>query len=227
MIERWRSERARAAAARRVLEEPGHGDSPGAERTDDPAVAREIEGMEAIVNLLQEVPAEGWAAIPAPEAATMPASRRLGRRTLRLSPILAVTAVLACLALGFGAGSLLTGGSGSRDSAHGPAVALRPLAGTPAADLATAYMPGPGRMVLRVNHLPPSPTGTYYELWLMTDAKRLAPVAAFRVGAAGRAQLTLRLPDDPRHYVYLDLSEQRVGAGTAHSNDSILRGRLT
>ena len=81
-------------------------------------------------------------------------------------------------------------------------------------------------MVLRVNHLPPSPDGTYYELWLMTDARRLAPVAAFRVGQRGSTQLTLRLPDDPRRYVYLDISRQRIGAGTAHSADSVLRGRI-
>ncbi len=60
----------------------------------------------------------------------------------------------------------------------------------------------------------------------MSDAKRLAPVAAFRVGPRGSAQLTLRLPDNPRHYVYLDISHQRVGAGTAHSADSVLRGRI-
>jgi hypothetical protein len=185
--------------------------------------------MRDVVSSLGELPGEAWAGVPAPEASAQRARgarRGLRSGTLRLSPAIAALAVAACLGLGFGAGALISHGSGVGGVARGSSVALRPLAGAQARDLATAYMPGPGQMILRVDHLPPSPAGTYYELWLMSDAKRLAPVAAFRVGLEGTTQLTLRLPDDPHRYVYLDISQQRIGAGTAHSTDSVLRGRI-
>lgn len=226
MIDRWRARRTRTAAAHRVVAEHDGTAVPEAAAGDDPEFARELDAMRDVVSLLEEVPGEAWAAIPAPEPVAARSRGRLLGGTLALSPGLAAAAVVVCLALGFGAGAVIVNGSGSSNPAHGPAVALRPLVGTPQQDLATAYMPGPGQMVLRVNHLPPSPSGTYYELWLMSDAKRLAPVAAFRVGSHGSAQLTLRLPDDPSRYVYLDISQQRIGGGTAHSADSVLRGRI-
>ncbi len=105
-------------------------------------------------------------------------------------------------------------------------VVLAPLGQAAASERAVAFMPAPGQMVLRVADLPPSAPGSFYELWLMTDRRRLEPVAAFRVGDNRRAQLVLRLPDDPHRYAYLDISVQRVGAGTTHSGDSVLRGRL-
>ncbi len=227
MTNRWRTRRARSAAARQVLAEHD-GTEAAREATEDPELRRELGGMRDVVSLLEEVPGEAWAGLPAPTPSPAAAGARglLRSRSLRLSPALATLAVAACIGLGFGAEALISSGSGGGGVARAPSVALRPLTGTPARDLATAYMPGPGQMVLHVNHLPPSPAGTYYELWLMTDAKRLAPVAAFRVGERGSAQLVLRLPDDPRRYVYLDISRQRIGAGTAHSADSVLRGRI-
>jgi hypothetical protein len=38
------------------------------------------------------------------------------------------------------------------------------------------------------------------------------------------ARLSLVLPADPSRYAYLDISLQSVNAGTAHSQDSVLRG---
>jgi len=224
MTKRWRTRRARLAAARQVVAEPAGTEAPEQAATEDPELTRELGAMRDVVALLEEVPGEAWAGLPAPAASAAGARGGLRSGTLRVSPALAVLAVAACIGLGVGAGLALRGSGGG--ATHGPSVALHPLAGTPARDLATAYMPGPGQMVLRVSHLPPSPAGTYYELWLMTDTKRLAPVAAFRVGQRGSAQLTLRLPDDPHHYAYLDISRQRIGAGTAHSADSVLRGRI-
>lgn len=75
--------------------------------------------------------------------------------------------------------------------------------------------------------LPPSPHGTYYELWLMTDSRHLTPIVAFSIGATGSGRLSLRLPDNPVHYRYLDISQQRLGGGTAHSGDSVLLGPIT
>jgi hypothetical protein len=79
-------------------------------------------------------------------------------------------------------------------------------------------------MRLTVNHLPASRAGTYYEAWLMTSATRLVPVAAFRPGPGGRAQIDVPLPAAATGYRYIDISLQRTNAGTAHSHQSILRG---
>lgn len=232
MISR-KNRRLRQAAAERVLEHP-QGDAPGEITTcpdEDPGFASEIEAIRAMTELLAEVPAEAWQPIPAMSADAAPASRR-HPRPVRLSRTLAGIAAAACLALGFAGGAVLEGGSGGSASrpanptANGPAVVLHPLSSASAKSLAVAYMPGPGQMLLRVAHLPPSPPGTYYELWLMTDVRHLAPVAAFRIGLGGRAALSLRLPDDSHRYIYLDTSRQRIGGGTAHSGDSVLRGRL-
>ncbi|MFZ0091212.1 MAG: anti-sigma factor, partial [Solirubrobacteraceae bacterium] len=138
----------------------------------------------------------------------------------------------ACLAVGFGAGALVESGhsGGSTPAprqANVPSVVLRPLAPGSGHSLAVAYMPGSDQMLLRVAHLPPSAPGTYYELWLMSSLRRLTPVTAFQIGEAGQARLTLRLPDSSSRYLYLDISLQRVGGGTGHSGDSVLRGRLT
>lgn len=240
MIHR-RRDRVRQAAAERALAEldgtvpqATHAQQTGA-TPQGPGTDREFEpelaAMRRLTHLLEQVPAEAWAAIPAEEA--QDSRGRTWRRALRpisMSRALAATAAVALLALGFAGGAVVeSGGSSSHpaaQAAHGPAVVLRPLATSTAGSLAVAYMPAPGQVLLRVAYLPPSPPSTYYELWLMTDLRHLAPVAAFRVGSDGRAQLDLRLPDNPSHYEYLDISVQQLGAGTAHSADSVLRGRL-
>ncbi len=76
-----------------------------------------------------------------------------------------------------------------------------------------------------MSDLPRPRPGTYYEAWLLTDTRHLAPIVAFDVDRHGHAALVLRLPQDPHHYRYLDISVQRVG-GTAHSGHSVLRSRL-
>lgn len=200
----------------------------------DPELSPEIEAIEAITKLLAEVPAEAWDPIPTPEktaALARPSRRR--RASVTLSRPLAAMAVALSLGLGFAGGAILESGrhpaptNSTTVTSQTPPVVLRPLASNPTRSLAVAYMPQPGQIVLRIAHLPPSPPGTYYELWLMSSLRDLTPVTAFRITASGRAELNLRLPDNPDKYLYLDISVQRIGAGTAHSSDSILRGRLS
>ncbi len=50
------------------------------------------------------------------------------------------------------------------------------------------------------------------------------PLTSFRVGASGTASVTLLLPAPAGAYRYVDISLQAVGAGAAHSADSVLRG---
>jgi len=187
--------------------------------------------MGQIAELLQELPAEAWAlsAVSQPEQRTA-RGRGWAERRPRFALPLAAAAAVICLALGFGGGALVTqNGSGpsAAPSSHGRPIILRPLSSTLGRSLAVAFMTGPGQMVLHIDHLPPSAPGTYYELWLMSDARHLTPMAAFQIGSAGDGRLRLRLPDQASHYRYLDISQQRLGGGTAHSGDSVLRGRIT
>jgi Anti-sigma-K factor rskA, C-terminal len=223
-MSRLSDRRLRRAAARRVLADPA-GERVQPTGDASAALQDEVQSMQGIVELLEAVPAEAWRPIPAAVGASSRQSR--WRRRINLSPALATAAVAGCLGLGFVAGSTLQGGSARPAAARGAAVVLRPVAAGSGGAVATAYMPAPGQMLLRVGHLPPSPPGTYYELWLMTDSRHLAPVAAFRIGHSGQAELSLELPDEGRRYVYLDISQQKLGGGTAHSGDSVLRGRIT
>ncbi|MBV9941245.1 MAG: anti-sigma factor [Solirubrobacterales bacterium] len=224
--------RRRLTAAERVLAQPVDGMTQGS-TTDVPdvALAAEIEAMHRTAELLRGLPQDAWAPILSEHPSHTPAlARRLAGYRLRLSPARALVAAAACIALGFAGGAIVTGGNGGPGSpavTQSPAAVLRPLSSGPGSSLAVAYAAGPDQLVLRIDHLPPSPQGTYYELWLMTDARHLTPIAAFSIGATGSGRLSLRLPDAPDHYRYLDISQQRLGGGTAHSGDSVLRGRIS
>jgi hypothetical protein len=221
--------RRRRLAAQQALEAPGDATihAPAAD-VSDPELAEEVRAMHRTLRILQDLPEDAWALSTGaqPQRRTAPGVRWAGRRP-RLA--LALAAAI-CLALGFGGGTLLTqnaGGPPVPRATHGRSIILRPVTSTLDGSLAVAVMTGPSQMVLHIDHLPPSAPGTYYELWLMTDAHHLTPMAAFRIGSAGQGRLRLRLPDQPNHYRYLDISQQRLGGGTAHSGDSVLRGRIT
>ncbi len=213
---RRRSLRRRAAEI--VLDEASF--APPVDAALPPELAAEIDAMRRITLQLARMPASDWpAAVERPQAVRAP-------RRARLRPGPALAAALACLALAFLAGSLIhpTVGSGGQSATSGRRVVLEPLAGE--RGTAVAFVKGADRIVLRIEHLPPSPRGTYYELWLMTSTTDLVPVAGFRIAGSGQAELTLGLPDRPASYRYLDISLQRVGAGVAISPTSVLRGPL-
>lgn len=150
------------------------------------------------------------------------------------APLRSGGVALACaalLAVGVGAGLLIgdrSGDGGGRPAATvaAPAVVLAPLGSAPAGASAAARMDGPNRMVLTVRDLPPPPAGHYYEAWLLDGPGEMVPVAAFSVGADGRAVVALPLPATAADYRYLDVSLQRVADGPGHSSDSVLRGRI-
>ncbi len=87
-------------------------------------------------------------------------------------------------------------------------------------------MPAAEEMVFHAKGLPVLGAGQYYEIWLMTDAKRTVPVASFRVDSSGEAVVRVPLPADPTAFRYFDVSRQRVGEGTGHSASSVLRGPI-
>jgi anti-sigma-K factor RskA len=235
---RRRPSKARREAAERVLEENFSG-IPSELGVNDQAAGEaglgsELTSMRSLVQTLEQLPGQAWS----PKLGTAPASRnaRAGSRrpglSGRLRPSPGLSAALATAALAFVVGALIHPFSGS-DHPRAPVapagvhVVLKPLPGASAAGLAVAYMPGGGHMLLNVRDLPASAPGTYYELWLMTSNTDLVSVTSFRTGASGTASLRLVLPDDPRHYRYLDISVQHVGGRAgAISSDNVLRAAL-
>jgi anti-sigma-K factor RskA len=201
----------------------------------DGELRAEVEAARALTSRLDALPATAWPAVegdaPAvgaaapgatPAATPTPVPARSARRW-RVRPVLAIAALLVVAAAGFGLGALLTGGSSQRPA---PAIVLRPLEPT-AGEEATVAMPAPGEMLFTAEGLPTLEAGQYYEIWLMSSTSKLVPVASFRVGADGHAQVRVPLPADPSSYRYFDVSRQVAGAGTEHSADSVLRGETS
>jgi anti-sigma-K factor RskA len=182
----------------------------------DAELRAEIEAARALTARLEALPEEAWPVeSPAPAESTARPTRHW---TVR--PAFALAALLVVAALGFGLGALLTGGGSTKTA---PTLVLRPLEPT-AGEEATVAMPAPGEMLFTAEGLPALEAGQYYEIWLMSSTSKLVPVASFRVGADGHAQVRVPLPADPTSYRYFDVSRQVAGAGTEHSADSVLRG---
>nr|MDQ2874681.1 anti-sigma factor [Actinomycetota bacterium] len=116
------------------------------------------------------------------------------------------------------------GGAGNGLVPSARTVALRPLPGSPTHAGGSAAVTSGGRLTLRVDRLPSAGHGHYYEAWLMTNTRRLVPVASFEVDHSGTARVTVPLPAPADHYRYFDVSLQSISHGTAHSHDSVLRG---
>jgi len=196
---------------------------------EDPAFRAEVERLRPLIGRLEGLPGEAWEhvysthepeplpASPVPPASPSPPARR--RRRIAPRPALVGFTGVAALAIALILG--LTAGSSAR---HSSLVLLTPLQGAPAGSRATATITSSERVQLSVEHLPPTDSSHYYELWLMTDTTHLASVASFHVDAHGSARLSLPLPAAPQRYRYLNISLQRAGAGTNISNESILRG---
>jgi anti-sigma-K factor RskA len=189
----------------------------------DAELRAEVEAMRGLTSHLDALPESAWpvgTAGPAPAPAVEPGAAAGTVRRWRVRPALALATLLVVAAAGFGLGAILTGGDSTKPT---PAIVLRPLEPT-AGEEATVAMPAPGEMVFTAEGLPALKEGQYYEIWLMSSTSRLVPVASFRVGADGHAQVRVPLPADPASYRYFDVSRQLVSEGTGHSADSVLRG---
>jgi anti-sigma-K factor RskA len=202
---------------------------------EDPAFRAGVERLRPLVGRLEGLPEAAWEHVdsthrhvtlpaspeqPASTSEPLPAPRRPpARRRIPLRPALLGFAGMAAVAVALVLA--LTAGS---PAGHSHTVVLTPLQGAPAGSRATATITGSERVQLSVEHLPPTGSAHYYELWLMTDTTHLASVASFHVDGHGSARLSLPLPAPPQGYRYLNISLQRAGAGTNISNDSLLRG---
>jgi hypothetical protein len=209
-----------AAEARRRLEQ-------------DPALAERVARLADVAGRLEAMSPAAWEVageLGADErsgadertGAAEPAHAPAARRPRFGLPALATVLAVVALAVGVGIGALIWSGGGG--SGGGRTVALRPLPGTAAAATGSARVTGAGVMTLRVSQLPAAGRGRYYEAWLMTNTRRLVPVASFEVTGSGGASVTVPLPAPVTSYRYVDVSRQAVSGGTAHSGDSVLRG---
>ena len=193
---------------------------------EDPAFRAEVERLRPLVGRLEGLPGEAWEYVdsahePDRPRPARPAPARPRRRVALRSALLGsagVAALVVALVLAF------TLGSSGRSS---DTVVLTPLAGAPAGSRATATVSSSQRVQLSVEHLAPTDSAHYYELWLMTDTTHLVSVASFHVDSRGSARLYLPLPAPPQRYRYLNISLQWAGVGTAISNQSLLRGPLS
>ena len=211
--------------------DPGERDLIERRLAQDSALRAREQRLAPLVGQLEHLSPDAWAFVATRHGAQpdlrddlsarapVPRSRWWHGR-LSMRPALAAMAAVALLAIGVGVGVLLSRTPGS----SGTTVVLRALPGEPTSAFARGRLTPDGQIELMISHLPASQPGTYYEAWLMTNTTRLVPVAAFRPGADGWAQLDLPLPAAAAAYRYIDISLQRTGAGTAHSRHSVLRG---
>ncbi len=198
----------------------------------EPELRAEVDAARGTIAQLEALPGHAWpgeelAAAAEPLAPARTEWRReparAGRRPFTLRPALATAVLAAVFVVGGVAGALIFSGGGSSSPAAQTVLVLHPL-DAPKGSRADLSMPDGHTMLLRTHGLPASPAGSYYEVWLMSNARKLVPVASFRVGASGSASVEVPLPASPTDYRYFDVSRQSVAGGTAHSGDSVLRG---
>ncbi|WP_354700869.1 hypothetical protein DSM112329_01161 [Paraconexibacter sp. AEG42_29] len=173
----------------------------------------------------------------APPTAAAPLRQPRGVRAWATRPItlrrgVAALASAVLLTAGAGGAVVLTGDPAPGDEivagpGAAPVVLLRAFDGFAGAGRVSVRLPATaGRpAVLVADGLAPSPSGHYYELWLMSDGTRLASLGSFRVGAGGHVEVRFPVGVDPQAYRYLDISLEADDGDPAHSARSVLRSR--
>jgi anti-sigma-K factor RskA len=190
--------------------------------------------LEDLERHLERLPREAWDR-PAPPPAPWPAeeaavTRR--RRGLFLRPVVAAAASIALVAVGVGAGLLLSGDDGPPEGAPAAApvtVELGPVGGRGRGASGVARLePRPGgRATVELTGLRPSAAGDFYELWLLGDGGELVSLGSLRVPGSGRTSFEVELPVDPARFRFLDVSREPADGDPAHSTISVLRGPAT
>ena len=182
---------------------------------------------------LERLPKEAWDR-PTPPPPPWPAEearpvRR--RRRLVLRPVAAALASIALLAVGIGAGLVLSndddgaaGGGGDLERVQlAPVVSAAENAG----GVAELRPEAGGRATVELSGLRPSGDRDFYELWLLGDDGELVSLGSVRVPESGNATLDVELPVDPKQFRYLDVSREPDDGDPGHSTISILRGPVT
>ncbi len=184
-----------------------------------------------------EPPALDLDAITGASSATGPRAAR----TWSLRPRVALGGAAACLASGLACGALLFGGTTAVP--QGPVVAstattpsspprtrqvtlarfnaAAPVKATAQVNVFTAT---DGRTVdLRVEGMPPTRKGQFYELWVLGDAGKMISLGVVRVNADGTARARMPLPVSLRRFPVFDLSLEPGDGNPQHSGNSMLR----
>jgi anti-sigma-K factor RskA len=210
---------------------------------DDPDLRSRFAEARATVLALSQLPREAWETEeppPAPAldldpptsaaARTLPdhAGRRRRPRLLggqvTMRPLATVVAATALVALGVLVGVLVKSSSGSPTAPIVASAHLAPIANVDPSARAVFRLEADQTASFKVSGLAPTDSRHVYELWLMDSTRDLVSIATFRVGSAGRAQLTMTLPVSPSHFRYLDVSLQPLDGTAAQSKISVLRG---
>jgi anti-sigma-K factor RskA len=179
-----------------------------------------------LVARLESLPEEAWTRPepPAPPDIDAPAKRAPRRRRLTLSPVVAALAAIVLVVAGALGGAAYERSGGSSAGAY--SASLAPIGTADPGASAHFALAGDGSTAtLTVRGLQPAGHGHVYELWLMTSTSDLVSLGTFQVGKGGATHVQVPVPLDPRRYRYLDVSVQPLHGSSAHSDESVLRGR--
>jgi anti-sigma-K factor RskA len=201
-----------------------------AEVAADPDLAAEVERLRPVVRRLDALDPAVWAPAgelpPLPAVACEPGARRTRwwQRALVVRPFPAAALAAVLLALGIGAGVLL---SGNADEGDGRVIALAPVEPLGGTASGTARFAASGeRATVHLTGLPPSEDGEFYELWLLNAPDDLVSLGSFSMPASGELDVTVPVPGDAQGFAALDVSVEPADGDPAHSSKSVLRAPL-
>jgi hypothetical protein len=143
---------------------------------------------------------------------------------LTIRPALAAALSALLLAVGIGAGTLLSGDDGASLDAQSELALSRIDDGPPGAEGSVLVSAGGERATVDVGGLEPSGPDRFYELWLLDADGRMIALGSFQVDEDGRADVEVPIPVEPSRYQFFDVSLQEDNGDPAHSGISVLRG---
>jgi anti-sigma-K factor RskA len=203
----------------------------------DAQLRDEVEQLRPVVQRLTEMPGEVWEGAPEPPPLEMPASSAPGVKSperrrrrwsmpsaLTIRPALAAALSALLLAVGIGAGALLSGDDGASLDSQAELALSRIDDGPPGAEGRVLVSAGGERATVDVGGLEPSGPDRFYELWLLDADGRMIALGSFQVGEDGRADVEIPIPVEPSRYQFFDVSLQEDNGDPAHSGISVLRG---
>jgi hypothetical protein len=171
------------------------------------------------------------AAAPGPGAPSrpVPPQARAAVRRRRLAAAGGVLAI-ALVAVFLWPGKVLTGGDddeGGGGSQQASATRQGAGAKTPAGVAFVAQQDGKRQVVVQAANLQPSQEGQAYEVWLYNSPQEAKSLGAQVTDDKGQYRGAGALPSDYSRYRFVDVSLEPIDDNTAHSGQSVLRGRLS
>jgi hypothetical protein len=170
---------------------------------------------------IERTPAPVFDELVLAAAPPSPVRARTSPRRRRLALAGAVTALAAAAVVAL----VVALGGGSSASPTAIAQVRSELAGSTASGLARLYHPdrADGLVKLRLRDVPRPAAGTYYAVWVLPRGRRTMEAVGSFVPRRSSVDLTLRLPGKG-DYQAVDISIQRVGGPSAHSDRSLAGG---